>query len=208
MTQSQSRVNIRRLTQFSMLLAIEIVLGVTPLGLILVPPVAVTLLHIPVIICGVVMGPLYGGLLGGAFGLISLIKAITSAVSPGDLLFNPAASGSPLASVVMCLVPRILLGIIAALLYRVVLKASRQNRALAVGVSAVASTVLHTLMVLGCLSLFFSAIPLIDVFKTILTLNCGLEILASVVVAIPVSLPLLKMTSGSGKPAPETAPEK
>ena len=51
---------VRTLTQFALLVAVELILGFTPLGLIMVPPVAITIMHIPVIICGVVMGPLLG----------------------------------------------------------------------------------------------------------------------------------------------------
>lgn len=186
----KSRIDVRTLTQFSLLLAIEIILGVTPLGLIMIPPIAITIMHIPVIIGAIVMGPAYGSLLGLSFGVISLIKAITSAVSPGDLLFNPAASGNPLASIVMCLVPRILLGLFASLLYMGLSRLIKQ-KVVCVGISAVAATVLHTVMVLGCLYLFFRAIPLSTVFGTIMSLNGVLEILAALLVAVPVCIPLI-----------------
>lgn len=193
----------RVLIQFSLLLAIQLILGFTPLGLIMVPPVAITLLHIPVIVCGVVMGPLYGGLLGAVFGIISMSKAITSAVSPGDLLFNPLVSGSPVASVVMCLVPRILLGVLAALLYRLFCRLLAKwqpgrRTPLAIGAAAVLGTALHTMMVLGCLMLFFEAVPLKTVFGAVFTVNGGLEILAAVLVAVPVGTALLRASSGGG----------
>lgn len=197
------------MVQFSMLLAIEVILGVTPLGLIMVPPVAITIMHIPVIICGVVMGPLMGGLLGGVFGLISMIKATTQGLPPIDILFSPVHSGAPVASVVMCMLPRILLGVLAGLVFRLVVKASKKAP-LAAGVSAVLCTVLHTLMVLGSLFLFFDAIPLKSVFGTIITLNGGLEIIAAALVAIPVSAALLKFsgqTFEKAPPAPENSPE-
>ncbi len=182
----------RRLVQFSLLLAIELVLGFTPIGLIMVPPVAVTIMHIPVIICGIVMGPLYGGLLGLVFGLCSMVKATTSAVSPVDMLFSPFLSGQPVASVIMCLVPRILLGAVAGFLFMGLSRAIK-NTMVASGITAAVSTVVHTLGVLTCLSLLFSAIPLQQVFAIILTLNGGLEILAAVVVAVPVCTALLRV---------------
>lgn len=195
MTQPKRAFSTRKLTQFSMLLALEIVLGLTPLGLIMVPPVAITLLHIPVIICGIVMGAGYGGLLGLCFGLISLFKAVSAAVSPVDLLFNPAASGNPLASLVMTLVPRILLGVFAALLFKGFSRLFKKPL-LAAGIAAVLGTVLHTLMVMGCLFLFFRAVPLAAVFTTMLTLNGGLEVAAALVVAVPVSAALLRFFGG------------
>lgn len=184
----------RKLVQFSLLLAIEIILGVTPLGFIMVPPVSITLMHIPVIIGSIVMGPMYGMLLGGSFGIISLLKAIFSAVSPIDLLFNPVASGNPVASVVMSVLPRIILGLLPALLFNLLNK-KLKHRTITIGISAIASTVVHTLLVLLFLFLFFSAIPLITVLTTILTLNVGLEILVAAVIAIPVCRALLRLNS-------------
>ncbi|MFV0353380.1 MAG: ECF transporter S component [Oscillospiraceae bacterium] len=184
----------RKLVQFSLLLAIEIILGVTPLGFIMVPPVSITLMHIPVIIGSIVMGPMYGMLLGGSFGIISLLKAIFSAVSPIDLLFNPIVSGNPVASVVMSVLPRIILGLLPALLFNLLNK-KLKHRTITIGISAIASTVVHTLLVLLFLFLFFSAIPLITVLTTILTLNVGLEILVAAVIAIPVCRALLRINS-------------
>lgn len=185
------KMSVRKLTQFSILLAIQIILGVTPLGLIMVPPVAITLLHIPVIIGAVVMGPGYGMMLGGVFGVISMVKATTSAVTPIDMMFSPFLSGNPLASLLMCVGTRLLLGLFAGLLYKALSKPFKNNL-WSIGISAVVATVLHTLMVMGCLWLFFKAIPLFQVFATIMTLNGGLEILAAAVVSVPVCKPLLK----------------
>lgn len=195
---ASKRGSIRKLTQFSLLLAIEIILGVTPLGLIMLPTAAITLLHIPVIIGAVVMGPMAGALLGGTFGVIALFKASTAAASPVDILFSPFLSGNPLASIVMCIVPRILLGVFAALLFRL-LKNRFKNNVWSIGISAALATALHTIMVLGCLFLFFSdamgstfAGAINAIFATLISLNGSLEILAAVVVAVPVCKALLK----------------
>ena len=44
------------LVAMAMLIAIEIVLVVTNLGFILVPPISITILHIPVIIGAIILG--------------------------------------------------------------------------------------------------------------------------------------------------------
>ncbi len=194
---------VRTLTQFALLVAVELILGFTPLGLIMVPPVAITIMHIPVIICGVVMGPLYGGLLGLCFGLCSLVKATTSAVSLGDMLFSPFLSGNPLASIAMCLIPRILLGIIAGYLF-ILLHKWLKNNLLSIGITAAVATVFHTLGVLGLMSLFFSAFPLHQLFAVAFTLNGGLEILSAVVVCVPVCAALLKYAPIAPKSGPHT----
>ncbi len=57
-----------QLTQLTLLIALLAVLTFTPIGFIQIPPVAITILHIPVIVGAVVMGPKYGGILGGDRG--------------------------------------------------------------------------------------------------------------------------------------------
>lgn len=178
-----------RLTQLSLLVALLAVLGFTPIGFIMIPPVSITLMHIPVIIGAILLGPLDGAILGGVFGCISLFKAITTPGGPVDLLFSPAASGAPLASLVMCLVPRILLGVIAALVYRA-FKNTKARPELGIGAAAAVATISHTVMVLGCLWMFFQAIPLKEVFLTIIGVNGLCELAAAVILSVFVCRPV------------------
>ena len=106
-----------RLAQLALFIALLAVLTFTPLGFLIVPPVSITFLHIPVIIGAILMGTKSGAILGGAFGILSMIRASFSS-NPIDLLFSPFASGAPVQSIIMCIIPRILLGVIAALLYK------------------------------------------------------------------------------------------
>lgn len=182
---------IRHLTQLSLLIALLAVLALTPLGFIMIPPVAITIMHIPVIIGAVLLGPLDGAILGGAFGVMSMLKATFAAASPVDIMFSPFISGKPLQSLIMCVVPRILLGIIAALVFRAFCKAGKDG-AMAMGISAGIAALCHSLLVLGCLWLFFSAMPLREVFLTIATLNGVLELAAAILVTAAVCRPLRK----------------
>ncbi len=181
----------RELVQLSLLIALEAVLAFTPLGFIMIPPISITLLHIPVIIGAILMGPSAGGILGLAFGLFSMLKASTAAASPADMAFSPFLSGSPLSSVVMCILPRVLLGVIAGGLY-LLLSRKVKGDAVSMGVSAVAATFLHSMMVLGLLSLLFQALPLKDVIAALIGVNCLLEMLAAAVVTAAVCVPLKK----------------
>ncbi|NBI80333.1 ECF transporter S component [Anaerotruncus colihominis] len=178
-----------RLTQLSLLAALLAVLGFTPIGFIIIPPVSITLMHIPVIIGAILLGPLDGAILGGIFGFISLFKAVTTPGGPVDLLFSPAASGAPLNSLIMCLVPRILLGVIAALVYKAVRRAGMRPE-LCTGAAAAAATIAHTVMVLGCLWLFFQAIPLKEVFLTIIGVNGLCELAAAIILSVFVCRPV------------------
>lgn len=179
----------RTLVQLSLLIALELVMAFTPLGFIMVPPISITIMHIPVIIGAILMGPTCGGILGGVFGLVSMYKATFLASSPADMIFSPFHSGAPVQSLVMCIVPRILLGVLAALLYRALKGLIKDVPALAV--SGILATLLHSLMVLGCMWLFFNAMPLRDVFLTVASLNCIVEMIAAGVVGTAVCKPVM-----------------
>ena len=187
----KSSAQTRRMVQLAILIALEAVLTFTSLGFIMIPPISITLLHIPVIIGAILMGPSAGGILGLAFGLFSMLKASTAAASPADMAFSTFLSGSPLSSVVMCILPRVLLGVIAGGLY-LLLSRKVKGDAVSMGVSAVAATFLHSMMVLGLLSLLFQALPLKDVIAALIGVNCLLEMLAAAVVTAAVCVPLKK----------------
>lgn len=181
-----------QLTQLTLLIALLAVLTFTPIGFIQIPPVAITILHIPVIVGAVVMGPKYGGILGLAFGIFSMLKATFMGASPADLMFSPFASGEPIQSLIMCVVPRVLLGVIAGGLYHGLNQ--KMPKRLAIALSAGISTLCHTVMVLGCMWLFFKAIPFKAIFMTIVGVNGILELVAAIVSAVCICVPLLKYT--------------
>ena len=60
---------IKRMSLLAMLLAIELVLLMTPLGYLRIGPLSLTMMHIPVIIAGIVLGKEAGLILGFVFGL-------------------------------------------------------------------------------------------------------------------------------------------
>lgn len=184
----------RKLTQLALLIAIQLILSFTPLGFIILPGmVSITIMHIPVIVGGIVMGPMYGGILGLVFGLLSMYKATTAATSVVDQAFSPFLSGAPVQSIIMCIVPRILLGVVAALVFRLLEKRIK-SRGLAIAVSAAIASIMHTVLVLGCLWALFDSLPLKSVFLTLVTLNGFSEIAVAVLVAVGVCRPLLRLT--------------
>lgn len=118
MTNTSSAPNRRTvlLVLTSMFTALLLVMGFTPLGLIDLPIIKATILHVPVIIGSVLLGPKRGAFLGGVFGAISLWKN-TMAPSLLSFAFSPfvplpgQGSGSCWA-LVICFVPRILVGVV------------------------------------------------------------------------------------------------
>lgn len=193
MANKQMKVSTIKLTQLSILMALIAVLTFTPLGFIIIPPVSMTIIHIPVIVGAILLGPKAGGVLGFAFGLMSMIRASTTG-NAGDILFSPFASGSPVQSIIMCILPRILLGVIVGVVFR--LLSRYDNKSIwSIPVTAVIGTVSHTLMVLGCLWGLFNQFALKEVFLAIFTVNGALEITSALIVATAVCRPLLKINS-------------
>lgn len=92
--------------------AIAIVLSFTPLGLIPVPnPTgAATTLHIPAIIAGIVAGPVVGALVG-------LVLAISSWARYSGT-FVTFAGGNVFVALLAAFLPRILIGVVAYYVYR------------------------------------------------------------------------------------------
>jgi len=165
--------NNQQQTKFVILVAtfisIQIVMTLIPfLGFIPLFAVAITTLHIPTILAGILLGVKGGAIVGLSFGIMSVTNATIRPVLL-SFMFSPFApapagfSGNPL-SLVVAILPRILLGVLAALIYQFIknkgwqLTLSRQKdlKLGAATLSAVIATFLHTSMVVGLWVVFFS----------------------------------------------------
>ncbi|EFI41670.1 ECF transporter S component [Peptoniphilus sp. oral taxon 386] len=98
----------RQLVVAAMLGAVTVVLGLTPLGFIPLGIINATTMHIPVIIAGILEGPIVGAAVGLIFGVSSLFNAITRPGPISFVFYNPLIS----------IVPRILIGLVSAYVYR------------------------------------------------------------------------------------------
>jgi len=139
----------------AMFICIELTLMLTPLGYIPIGPIRATTMHIPVIVAGLILGKKEGALIGFVFGLTSVI---INTISPTvvSFVFSPfyslgEFSGNGL-SLVIALVPRILLGYISGWVSEKI--ATKQN-ALGVGAIAIGVTLMHTILVLTGIYVFF-----------------------------------------------------
>lgn len=145
------------MTFMAMFLAIEIILVVTPLGYIPIGPLSATTMHIPVIIAGITLGKKAGAQLGFVFGLTSLIRA-TLQPTITSFCFSPFVTVGNISgdwhSVLIALVPRILLGYLAGLIFEL-LKDKFKNENIAAIVSALVGALTNTVLVLGGIYLFF-----------------------------------------------------
>lgn len=122
----RARFSAREIAFAGVLGAVTVVLGSTPMGFIQIPPISITIMHIPTIIAGVLQGPVIGGIVGAMFGGFSMYQAQTS-VNPLDkVIFS-----NPLIAVV----PRILIGVVAHYVFRLV--RGKTGRSLLVSLSGV-----------------------------------------------------------------------
>lgn len=184
-TQLKNKGKIFNLAAISMLAAIIVVLQVTGLGFIMSPPISMTTLHIPVIVGGIILGPVSGGILGGVMGTLAIINSTIRGVSPADLAFSPFHSGHPVGSIVMSLGVRILIGVVAGLVFRALKKAT-VNDSISVILSAFLATLTNTIGVMTCLWLIFTdlSVTFKIVIETIFAVNFLLEATAAILFAI------------------------
>ncbi len=124
--------SVRKIVISGILGAIAILLGVTRLGFIPVPTPAghATIMHIPVILGGVIEGPVVGLITGAIFGLFSFLQ-------PGAPFF-----ADPLVSVL----PRLFIGVVSFLVYFLL---KRVNGILACAMAGACGSVTNTVLVLG-----------------------------------------------------------
>jgi len=160
-TNKQSnRKKILFLVQFAILLALEAIFCFTPFGSIPLTPIMVaTLGMIPVIITALLLGTAAGSVMGFFAGIFSLIVWVF--MPPPSFLaivFSPAVSGS-VWSVIICIVPRVLVGTVTGLVYSLIKRINEKSQILnifAFGISAVLGSFINTALVLwGGYIIFF-----------------------------------------------------
>lgn len=141
--------------------AITLVLGLTPLGYIPLPFIKLTILHIPVILGSVLLGPKHGAALGFLFGLTSLISntilpAITSFTFSPFIPLPGTTQGTPVA-LLICFVPRILVGIVPYFVWRglSLLFRQRDKHIVSLAAAGVAGAMTNTVLVMGLIYFLF-----------------------------------------------------
>jgi len=152
------KTDVRYMALLAMLCGVLLVMGMTGIGLIPLPVIKATTMHIPVILGAIVLGPGAGAVLGGVFGLCSIWANTTT---PGLLsfAFSPflTTEGLPgvFKSLWIALGCRILLGLIAGWLWKLAKKLKVTDLVALPVVSAIA-TICHTVLVMGSIYLLLA----------------------------------------------------
>ncbi len=140
-----------RMVQLAMIMAIMVVLQVLGAALVRVAITCPAVVLIPLFIGSAAFGKKYGAILGGFFGLITLILGITGfdAYTNGLFLYKP------LETAVICLGKGILAGFFSALVYELLMKAFKNKVFPAALISSVVTPLVNTgLYILGVVVFF------------------------------------------------------
>ncbi len=141
--------SVLNLTLTAIFLAIIIVMSFTPIGYLKVLTVEISLLAIPVAMGAALLGVGGGALLGLAFGVTSFIQCF------GMSAFGTALFGiNPVLTAILCIVPRILVGVASALVYKVLKKKNIQPNVSSL-LSFLTAAVVNTVLFVGMFIAFF-----------------------------------------------------
>ena len=130
----------------------------TPLGMIQLPIIKATTVHIPVIIGAILLGPSAGAMLGAVFGLCSLISN-TMAPTLLSFAFSPfmSTTGIPgaLKAIWISVGCRVLIGVVAGWLWNFLQK-MHVNNWIALPVVGFVGSMVNTISVMGSIYLLFA----------------------------------------------------
>lgn len=150
------------LVQMALFTAIIFIMALVPgLGYIPLGVIRATIIHVPVMIGALILGPKRGAVLGGIFGLTSLINnTFTPTIT--SFVFSPFYSVGEihggLESLIICFLPRILIGIVAFYVYQLVrkiLKKHKHSMSIALTLAGIAGSLTNTLLVMNLIYLLF-----------------------------------------------------
>ena len=169
-----------RLVMCALFSALIVVMTFAPnLGYITIIPnlISITTLHIVVILGAAILGPSYGAFLGTVWGTLCLIKAF----------MEPILINLPFQNPLVSVLPRILVGLVAGLIVKALLK-TKLPRAISIGIASAAGTLTNTGLVVLTLWLTDGLGVYLNgsaaTLKNIYTALIGLNGIAELIVAI------------------------
>lgn len=190
---SRPMISVGEITVVGMMIALTLVMCLTPLGIITLPMIRITIAHIPILITAILFGLPQGLMVAAAFGITSLVIALTSPASLLDPFFV-----NPLVSVL----PRLLIPVTTYGVYHGIMKISAGRRGgstAAVAVSLAVGNLTNTFGVYAMLYLVYAREIMETTGTPALTLIIGListttliKCTAIVAVCTPVVLALRK----------------
>lgn len=181
---SNRKTRIFHLTLLSLFIALMLVMNFTPIGYITTGAFSITLMTIPVALGACCTGISGGAILGFVFGLTSFLQAFGI-----GFLIDPLAANlfntDPIAYTLTCFLPRIIAGLISALIFTVFEKKGKTN-ILSFVLSAGAVPILNTLLFMSFYAVLYQNTVLagkaiMTVILSALTINFLIEFAVTLV---------------------------
>lgn len=148
----------RWMVSVALMAAIVIVLANTPLGMIQLPIIKATTVHIPVILGAILLGPGAGAILGAIFGICSLVSN-TMTPTLLSFAFSPflSTTGIPgaLKAIWISVGCRILIGVAAGWLW-VLFTKIKLNQFIALPIVGFVGSMVNTVTVMGSIYFLFA----------------------------------------------------
>ncbi|MDR1688828.1 MAG: ECF transporter S component [Clostridiales bacterium] len=146
-----------------MFAAIIFLLTFTQIGYIKLPflPINATIIHIPVIIGSIILGWKMGAVLGLMFGISSFINNSFYTIGLTAFVFTPVipvpgSDTGSLLSLIVCFVPRLLVGIVPYFVYTALKKVGGgKGNAVWLTIAGIAGSLTNTLLVMHFIFIFF-----------------------------------------------------
>lgn len=136
----------QRLAMLGLLTAITLIMGLTPLGFIPIGALQITFVTIPVIVAAALMSPADAAIIGGVFGMTSFIQAFRGASFLTGALFQI----NPLLTFLLCVVPRVLEGLLGGLIFQGMKKIDK-TKFFSYVVTSLSVPVLNTILFMSAL---------------------------------------------------------
>lgn len=183
------------LTQNAVLASIVVLMAFTPVGYLRLGAVEMTFIMIPVAVGAITLGEKSGAFLGLVFGVSSFIQCFGMSPFGAALL-----QINPIYTFIMCLVPRVLMGYLCGVIYKLLAKL---KKGVAVIIASFSAPVINTILFIASLMIFFGKSDFILGMRAgtenlmafliaFVGLNGVMEIVTTTLIAPPVALAVEK----------------
>ncbi|MBQ1546264.1 MAG: ECF transporter S component [Clostridia bacterium] len=205
--------DIRYMVSVALMAAIVVLLANTPLGMIQLPIIKATTVHIPVIIGAVLLGPLAGAILGATFGICSMLSN-TFAPTLLSFAFSPFLSTTGFVGAVkavwIAVGCRILIGVAAGWLWIFFTKV-KLPQPVSLAITGFVGSMVNTICVMGSIYFLFAQ-QYAEVKEVAVSAVFGLVMTTVTASGIPEAIAAAILVSAIGfaliKAMPRLMPEK
>lgn len=157
---SASKFNTKYMVELALMVAVILVMSLTPLGYIRTPGLSITLLTVPVAVGAIILGPVGGLICGLAFGLTSFYQCFV-----GGAMGTVLLGINPFGTFVTTVVTRILEGFLTGLIFKG-LHNIRSVQKVSYYIASLACPLLNTLLFMSTLVALFYRTDFIQTYVT------------------------------------------